>query len=110
MPTNQSFALDLCARARNFILKGDHRTAESLLRQAIGTDMACFTAYDYLEYILDAREDYVEATRLHYFMRFVKLGMALYPFLQSDVFDPAAEFAEIMLDEGFAEKIFRNRK
>ena len=110
MQTNQTFALELCEKARDSILIGDYVTAENFLRQAIGTDMACFPAYGYLEYLLDERGEYAEATRLHYFMRFVKLGLALYPFMRSDIFDPTSEFAEIILDEGFAEKIFRQVK
>ena len=111
MPNNASYALQLCDQARSRILDGDLAGAESLLRQALGTDMTCFRAYQYLAYLLEERGDYGEATRLHYFMRFVKLGLALYPFMQSEIFDPNSEFAEIVLDEGFADKIsFRTRE
>jgi hypothetical protein len=105
MPNNTLSALNLCETARQHIVEGNYDAAEGLLRQAIGTDMTCFPAYRYLEFILDSRQDYAESTRLHYFMRFAKLGLALYPFMKSDIFDPASEFAEIILDEGFAKKI-----
>ena len=107
MQSSSSIALELCDQARLRIMEGDHRLAESLLRQALGTDMTCFRAYGYLEYLLEERGEYVESTRLHYFMRFVKLGLALYPFMKSDMFDPESEFAEIILDEGFSQKIFK---
>jgi hypothetical protein len=105
MQSREQLANEMCEQARQLILDGDCRQAESLLRQAIGTDMACFSAYRYLEYLLDERQEYGEATRLHYFMRFIKLGLVLYPFMKSDIFDPASEFAEIILDQGFAERI-----
>ena len=111
MSNNASHALDLCEQARQHIMEGDSVAAEGLLRQALGTDMTCFRAYAYLEYLMEERGEYAEATRLHYFMRFVKLGLALYPFMRSEIFDPGSEFAEIILDEGFAEKIsLRNRE
>ncbi|MEW5938409.1 MAG: hypothetical protein AB1750_01995 [Chloroflexota bacterium] len=110
MSNNTTYALSLCENARRLILDGDFDAAEGLLRQAIGTDMTCFPAYRYLEFILDSREEYAEATRLHYFMRFAKLGIALYPFMKSDIFDPSSEFAEIILDEGFAKKISLKRR
>ena len=105
MPNNASHAIELCEQARQHILEGNSIAAENLLRQALGTDMTCFRAYRYLEYLMEERGDYAEATSLHYFMRFVKLGLALYPFMKSEIFDPSSEFAEIILDEGFAEKI-----
>jgi hypothetical protein len=110
MSTGPSIALELCERARLLILEGERSEAESLLRQAIGTDMTCFRAYGYLEYLLEERGECSEATRLHYFMRFVKLGLALYPFMKSDIFDPTSEFSEIILDEGFSERIFRGKQ
>jgi hypothetical protein len=110
MSNTSTYAQTLCDSARRLIIEGDYDAAEGLLRQAIGTDMTCFPAYRYLEFILDSRGEYAESTRLHYFMRFTKLGMALYPFMKSDIFDPASEFAEIILDEGFAKKISLKRK
>jgi len=111
MPNNALYAQELCDQARSLILEGESARAEKILRQALGTDMTCFRAYQYLAYLMEERGEYGEATRLHYFMRFVKLGLALYPFMRSEIFDPSSEFAEIVLDEGFAEKIsLRNRE
>jgi uncharacterized protein HemY len=70
-------ALALSLEGRLFASEGNYAEAEKQLRRAIAFDTYCITAYEWLEYVLDAQERFDEACEVREFKRRAALELAL---------------------------------
>ncbi len=70
-------ALSLCARARQLARTGDYPEADRLLRWAISIDPHCFEAYHWLEYVLEAQENFNEAVAVHEWCKWLQVAADL---------------------------------
>ncbi len=72
-----SLALALSLEGRRFANAENFEEAERQLRRAIAFDTYCFTAYEWLEYVLDAQERFDESCKVRELKRRSLLEMKL---------------------------------
>ncbi len=68
----------LCDRARRLAQRGEFTEADRLLRWAISLDPQCFEAYHWLEYVLEARENFNEAVAVHEWGKWLQVASEIF--------------------------------